>query len=60
MISENKKKAYTYIRQWKKENTKRIYIEFNLSKDAQLLALLESKPNRSAYIKGLIQKDLKK
>ena len=42
-----------------KENTKRVYIKLNKNTDSDILAYLDSKPNKQGYIKELIRKDMK-
>ncbi|MBP3890780.1 MAG: hypothetical protein J6D29_01265 [Solobacterium sp.] len=49
-----------YITQWQKENYKRIYLKLNYHKDADIIAFLEDKESKNAYIKELIRKDMKR
>lgn len=54
-LSEARKKAN---RKWNKENLKQFKFEFNKTKDAEVIAKLESVENRTNYIRELIKQDL--
>lgn len=41
-------------------NTKKITFKFNLNTDADILAKLDSVPNKAGYIKALIRADMNK
>lgn len=43
---------------WDKENTRQIKFKFNKSTDADILEMLDSLENKTAYIKELIRKDI--
>lgn len=43
-----------------RNNTKRLYIKLNLKTDADILAYLESVPNKQGKIKELIRKEIGK
>lgn len=48
------------LRQWKKEHLYRLSIDLNRDSadDAPIIEKLESVPNKSAYIKGLVRRDI--
>lgn len=45
---------------WRKANTKIINIRFRLEEDKDVLAKLDSVPNKADYIRQLILQDIKK
>lgn len=49
-----------YIEKYKKENYKRLVVDFNKVKDKDVLDYLASKDNMNAYIRELIRKDIKR
>lgn len=55
--TEAKKRA---IKKWMNKNVQFIKINFNKTKDKEMIEWLESQPSKSAYIKKLIQEDMKK
>lgn len=46
------------LREWKKENMYRLSIDLNRTTDKPIVDKLEEQPNKSAYVKGLIQRDI--
>ena len=55
MATEAQKRA---IMAYDKTHTKGYYIKLNINTDADVIAVLESVPNRQGYIKELIRADL--
>jgi len=58
---EQKKKigrVYASSIRYDAENTRQIKMKLNLKTDADILAKLDSVPNKQGYIKALIRKDL--
>ena len=53
----NKQKAY--IVDYNKENTKRVNFTLNLNYDADIIAYLDTLPNKNGYLKQLIRDDMK-
>lgn len=49
-----------WTKKWAKENTKLINFRFNLETDKEILDKLDSVPNKTEYVKGLIVEDIKK
>ena len=47
-----------YIREYKKSHTTRITLQLNYETDRELLEYLKQIPNKNAYLKGLIKKDM--
>ena len=43
---------------WRKNNLRQIKFELNVNTDSDVLAYLESKPNKRAYLIELIRKDI--
>lgn len=60
--TDEERKARQYARQneWKRENMKKYAVTFSKLKDAEIIAFLDAKPNKSDYIKSLIREDLRK
>ena len=54
---QNKKK---YIHNYTKEKYKTMLLSFRVDEEMELLEFLKTKSSRSAYIKELIKKDMKK
>ena len=54
-LSESRKKAN---KKWDKENLRQFAIYLNKTKDAEVIAKLESVENRTNYIRELIKQDL--
>lgn len=46
--------------EWKKSNTKSIMVLFYAKSDADVLAKLSEVPNKTAYVRELIRKDIAK
>lgn len=44
---------------WTKEHSRSINVRFNKEKDSQILAKLDSVPNKAEYLRQLILNDLK-
>lgn len=58
---EAKKKArQDYYTSWRKKNQKSVTILLNVNKesDMELYSWLQGKPNKSAYVKSLIRRDI--
>lgn len=53
--SESQKKA---VEKYDRENTRQVKFKLNLKTDADILAKLDSVPNKQGYIKDLIRKDI--
>lgn len=51
-------KVYASSIRYDAENTRQIKMKLNLKTDADILAKLDSVPNKQGYIKMLIRKDL--
>ena len=49
-----------WTKKWAKENTKLVNFRFNLETDKEILDKLNSVPNKTEYVKGLIVEDIKK
>ena len=45
---------------WDKENTVMVTMKLNKNQDAEIIAKLQSVPNKQGYIKGLIEADIAK
>ena len=45
-------------KKWRKENLKRYILDFNRTKDKDVLDHLEKQPSKREYIIGLIRKDM--
>lgn len=43
---------------WMAENTKKYMFRLSKNQDGDLIAFLESKPNKAGYLKELIKKDM--
>lgn len=56
-VSEATKKA---IRKYDEAHTVQVKMKLNKKTDADILAKLDSVPNKQGYIKGLIREDLNK
>lgn len=56
MTSEAMKRAK---QKYQQQSVKRVPIEFNRTTEADLIEHLDKQPNKKAYIKGLIQEDMK-
>lgn len=52
----NKQKAY--IQEYGEINYRRVYFKLHRTIDADLLEHLEKQPNKNAYLKELIRKDM--
>lgn len=48
------------VKKWDAANSKRYTIQFMLKTEADLIAKLDSVPNRAGYIKDLIRKDIER
>lgn len=59
-MRKRKKNDYIYIAEWKKSNVRRIDLEFNITKEKDLLDQLMAQENMSGYIKRLIREDIGK
>ncbi len=57
MTTESQKKA---SKKYDKANTKNVMFKMNLKTDADILAFLDSLPNKQGYFKELIRTDMKK
>ena len=56
MVTKSQLKAqYKYD----KDNTKQIVLKLNLTSDADILAMLDSQPNKQGYIKNLVRNDMR-
>lgn len=56
MVTKSQLKAqYKYD----KDNTKQIVLKLNLTSDADILAMLDSQPNKQGYIKKLVRNDIR-
>lgn len=57
---EQLQKEAQYKRQadWMTDNTKMYAIRLSKNQDGDLIAFLESKPNKAGYLKELIKKDM--
>ena len=55
-----KRTGYAAQKKYAAKNIKKIVVDVYASTDADLLAKLESVPNKSRYIKDLIRADIKK
>ena len=56
MVTKSQLKAqYKYD----KDNTKQIVLKLNLTSDADILAMLDSQPNKQGYIKSLVRNDIR-
>ena len=56
MVTKSQLKAqYKYDR----DNTKQIVLKLNLTSDADILAMLDSQPNKQGYIKNLVRNDMR-
>lgn len=61
MNQEKTQSKYTpYKTAWDKTNTRHYGFKFNNNTDADIIAKLDSVPNRQNYIKELIRADLEK
>lgn len=47
------------VEKYNKAHTKQFVVRLNLKTDADIIAKLESVPNKAGYIKQLIRQDLK-
>lgn len=47
-------------KRWDKENTTLVTMKLNNNQDAEIIAKLQSVPNKQGYIKGLIKADIVK
>lgn len=45
---------------WDRENTTVVTMKLNNKQDAEIIAKLQSVPNKQGYIKGLIEADIAK
>lgn len=59
-MSEAKKNQLEYIKGYNKENYVVVRVQVNKKLEAELLDHLNSKQNKSGYIKELILKDMQK
>ena len=57
---DKKLKKSAYDIQYAKSNIKRVYFNLNKKNDIEIIEKLESVPNKQAYIKALIKKDIGK
>lgn len=55
-----RKKETEYVANWKKKNCKRINLDLNQTKEADVIEWLYSQYNMTRYIVDLIRKDMKK
>lgn len=55
-----RKKETEYVAKWKKKNCKRINLDLNQTKEADVIEWLHSQYNMTRYIVDLIRKDMKK
>ena len=55
---EAKKRKLDYIAKYQKEHMKKVSLLFNKNTDAELISYLETKENKTGYIKSLIYKDM--
>lgn len=54
------RKETEYVLNWKKKNCKRINLDLNQTKEADVIEWLYSQYNMTRYIVDLIRKDMKK
>lgn len=47
-------------KRYKAKNTVRVCIDFNRATEQPLIDKLESEPNKSGYVKGLIRQDIER
>lgn len=52
-------KKNTYHDAWERENIRKFPIKFNKQTEKELVDWLEKKSNRQAYVKSLIEADMK-
>jgi len=57
---ESKKRDLQRIDQWKKKHTKSFNLTVNLETEKDIVEQLSKQPNKQAYIKELIRKDMGK
>ncbi len=59
-MSEKKKYTSSYLAhdRYDKENTKPVKFKFNKKTDADIIAKLQSEPNKQGYVKRLIREDI--
>lgn len=58
--TKSQSKYTPYKVKWDKTNTRHYGLKFNNNTDADIIAKLDSVPNRQNYIKELIRADLEK
>lgn len=46
--------------EWQKKHIRQVKVNFNLDTDSDVLAKLDSVPNRAEYLRGLIRADIAK
>ena len=53
-----KERQYNRQNDWAKENTKIYNFKLSKNQDAEIIAFLDSKPNKAGYLKDLVKKDM--
>lgn len=53
-------KAKAYMVEYQKANVKQIKFTLNYNTDEDMIAYLETVPNKNAYLKDLVRADMKK
>ena len=61
-MNKDKRNEYmkSYMRTWRKANVSTLGLAFDKEQDKDILDFLNSKPNKTQYIKGLITLDMER
>lgn len=53
-------KQKAYMMQYQKDHVRRINFQLNKTHDSDILAFLDTLPNKNTYLKNLVREDMKK